>query len=526
MIHTANRKSASPGRRPRLLLINPRADIKQFASNVGFTRLIGKKAGTTPLALPLLAALAPGHWSVRIIDEELEPIPPGIEADLVGITALSTTIDRAYRIADSFRSRGIAVVMGGPTATYSPEETLLHADCVVRGEAEYVWKDVLDGAERGALEKVYESGSPVEYKRSPFPRWDLVDTKSLAVIPVQVTRGCPFRCDFCIVSRMFGNAMRHRDIDDIIAEVESLPKKTVFFVDDNLTANKDFARRLMKRLAPLGIYWIAQVSIEIAEFPDLLADMAAAGCMHVLVGLESVNEASLGEAHKRQNNIEKYANAIRAINRAGIQVNASMIVGFDNDTLDEFDRIGEFLHAANLWYVNLNLLDAIPGTALKDRIEAQGRWCDRPGELTGGMFPTIRYMHMSQLDLFDRYLGALRTLYSWDDLLPRIVRLFETGWFLRAEHNRDISTFDKIRMSLAMVWRYLVRAEPAKRRTFITLFGLIRRHKVSPEKVVFFLLTVEGIHRVFAEMEPLIPAWRARISAQDTGPFAQSSPAP
>jgi radical SAM superfamily enzyme YgiQ (UPF0313 family) len=503
--------------KPMLLLVNPRAEIKQFASNVGFTRLIGKKAGTTPLALPLLAALTPAHWDVRIIDEELEPIPADICPDLVGITALSTTIDRAFAIADSFRCRGIKVVMGGPTVTYGPDAALAHADSIVAGEAEHVWRDLLMAVENGTLQRIYSSPIPVVYINSPVPKWNLINVRDLAALPVQVSRGCPFRCDFCLVSRMFGQTMRYRDLDDIIAEVESLPKKTLFFVDDNLTANKEFAGKLMKRLAPLGVSWIAQVSIEIAGFPDLLADMAAAGCMHVLVGLESVNEASLGEAHKRQNNISRYAGAIRKINESGIQVNASMIVGFDNDTLDEFDKIREFADAANLWYINLNILDAIPGTALHSRIVAEGRWCNRSNELTGGMFPTIRYKHMSQVDLFDRYFQTIKTMYSWSDIGPRIIRLFSTGWFLRPERNSDISTFDKVQMSLRMLCRFLVRGESAKRRVFLALFDLVRRKKVAPEKVVFFLLTVEGIYRLFSEIEPLLPAWRARIAAQDSG---------
>jgi hypothetical protein len=510
-----DRLPAHAGRRPRLLLVNPFAEIKQFTSNVGFARLIGKKTGATPLALPLLAALTPSHWEVRILDEELEAIPAGVTADLVGITALCTTIDRAYRIADSFRARNMRVVLGGPYVTYNVEEALAHADSVVIGEAEHVWKDLLDHCERGTLERTYHSATPTAFNNSPLPRWNLIDTARLAALPVQVSRGCPFHCDFCLVSEMFGQAMRYRDIDNIVAEVRSLPKKTVFLVDDNLTANKAFARELMKRLAPLGIAWICQASVEIAEFPDLLADMAAAGCMHMLVGFESVNEASLAEAHKRQNSIGRYAEAIQRIHRSGIQVNASMIVGFDNDTLGEFDRIREFLHASGLWYVNLNLLDAIPGTALHGRIAAQGRWCNRPNRLTGGMFPTMHYVHMSQTDLFDKYLETMRTIYSWEDLHDRIVRLFSTGWFNRPEHNADIGLLDKIVMSLAIVWRYLVAAQPAKRRVFLSLLRLIRRRRVAPEKVVFFLLTVEGMHRLFDEITPMIPEWREEFLARD-----------
>jgi radical SAM superfamily enzyme YgiQ (UPF0313 family) len=502
-------------RRPRLLLINPFAEIKQYVSNYGFTRLIGKKAGTTPLALPLLAALTPPHWEVRIIDEELEALPPDVGTDLVGITALSNTVDRAYAIADSMRSRGIPVVMGGPYVSFNVDEALTHANSVVIGEAEGVWKACLDEFESGRLASTYRAEGMAPYRTSPRPRWDLIDAGALAAIPVQVSRGCPFSCEFCLVSELFGTAMRYRDIDDVVAEIESLPKKTVFFVDDNLTANKEYARKLMKRLAPLGIVWISQASIEIGDFPDLLSEMAAAGCMHLLIGFESVNQASLGEAHKRQNTIEKYAGTIANIHRAGIHICASMIVGFDNDTLDEFDRIRGFMHAAGLWYINLNILDVIPGTKLHRRIVSEDRWINRSNRYTGGMFPTIRYKRMAQVELFDTYMKTMQRLYSWEDLHDRIIGLYSSGTFNRPERNPDIPLMDKIVMTFKIIWMFLVAAAPAKRRVFLALFGLIRQRRVVPEKVVFFLLTAEGMNNLTRELTRSVPEWRRQFAAMD-----------
>ncbi|HUI91899.1 MAG TPA: radical SAM protein [Chitinivibrionales bacterium] len=507
--------ATSKAQRPRLLLINPYAEIKQYVSNVGFARLIGKKVTTTPLALPLLAALTPSRWEVRIIDEELEPLPQDITADLVGITALSNTVDRAYVIADSLRKRGMKVVMGGPSASCNVHEALLHADGVVIGEAEEVWKSCLDDCEAGRLAKTYKADKPAPYKTSPRPRWDLIDTKNLAAMPVQVSRGCPHHCDFCLVSELFGIAMRYRDVDDVVDEIKSLPMKTIFFVDDNLTANKEYAARLMKRIMPLGVKWMSQASMEIAKHPDLLEDMARAGCMHILVGFESMNEASLGEAHKRHNDIRAYAGAVRAINEHGIHVNASMIVGFDNDTPDEFKKIYDFIHAENLWYVNLNLLDAIPGTSLHRRIAAEGRWVNRPNNLTGGMFPTIRYKQMTQVELFDGFMHTMRRLYSWDDLHDRITALFSTGWFNRPEHNPDISLLDKILMTFKIVWLFLIAGGPAKRRVFLSLFRLIRKRRVTPEKVVFFLMTVEGMNRLTRQLLPDVPGWRDKFASVD-----------
>jgi radical SAM superfamily enzyme YgiQ (UPF0313 family) len=514
MESTGNQQKAH-SRRPRLLLVNPYTDIKQYVSNYGFVRLINKKANTTPLALPLLAALTPPRWDVRIIDEEIDTLPTGIHADVVGITSLSNSVDRAYAIADSMRSRGITVVMGGPYVSCNVDEALTHADCVVIGEAEQVWQRFLEEFESGRPAGTYRADGMTPYKTSPRPRWDLIDTSKLAAIPVQVSRGCPFSCEFCLVSELFGNTMRYRDIDDVVAEIESLPKKTIFFVDDNLTANKDYARRLMQRLAPLGIVWISQASIEIGDFPDLLDQMAAAGCMHLLIGFESVNEASLGEAHKRQNNIEKYAGTIAKIHKAGIHICASMIVGFDNDTAEEFDKIHGFMQAMNLWYINLNILDVIPGTRLHRRIVDEGRWVNRPNRFTGGMFPTIRYKHLSQLELFDRYFQTMQRLYSWDDLFERITRLFSTGYFNRPERNPDISIADKIMVSIKIVWLFLVAAGPAKRRLFLALFKLIRQRRVTPEKVIFFLLTAEGMNRISREVTRSLPEWRQKFAAMD-----------
>ena len=192
-----------------------------------------------------------------------------------------------------------------------------------------------------------------------------------------------------------------------------------------------------------------------------------------------------------------------------------MIVGFDNDTLDEFDKIHDFIHAAGLWYINLNILDAIPGTKLHRRIVEEGRWVNRPNRFTGGMFPTIKYKHMSQADLFDKYMETMRLLYSWDDLHDRIVGLFSSGSFSRPERNPDIPLADKIIMTFKIIWVFFIAAAPAKRRLFLALFRLIRQRHVTPEKVVFFLLTAEGMNRLTRELLRNVPVWREKFAAMD-----------
>jgi hypothetical protein len=411
--------------------------------------------------------------------------------------------------------------MGGPHVSVCTEEALGHADCVVKGEAENVWAAVLDDFEHRQLKRTYQTAAPAEYRRSPMPRWDLVDTGKLTAMIVQVSRGCPHHCEFCLVSELFGHTMRYREVDDVIAEVANLPLKTIFFADDNLTANKAYARELVRRLKPLGVEWFCMASIEIAEFPDLLRDMADSGCMHILIGFESLNPASLAETGKRQNRAEKYTAAIRKIHDAGITVNASMIVGFDTDTLEEYDRIHRFLDDASFWYVNLNILDVIPGSRLFKRIEAAGRWYGRPPEFSGGMFPAMHYNHVSQLAMFEKNLAMIKRVYSCEDLHDRVIRMFSTGTFARRFDNPDVTAVQKITMTFRLVWAYLVVGDRHQRRLFLDLFALMRRKKVAVEKIVFLLATVEGIRRYLADLEPYLDKWREKIRGFDKGPWLE-----
>jgi len=456
-----------------------------------------------------------------VVDEELEPLPTDEEETpaLVGLTMISPNCRRAFEIADHFRARKVKVVAGGPYAPFNLEEALAHVDCVVKGEAEDVWAKCLEDFERGSLQQTYEAPAPCEFKRSPMPRWDLIDTAKMAALPVQVSRGCPFRCEFCLVPEMFGRTMRYREIDDVIREIESLPLKTLFFVDDNITADKAYAAELMKRLQPLGVQWFCMASLELSEHPELLRAMAAAGCLHVLVGLESVNPESLRETQKRQNKVESYRAAIRRFHEAGIEVNASFVVGFDHDTLDSYEAIHQFVEENDLWYSNLNILDVIPGTRLFQRIVAEGRWYGRPSDFSGGMFPVMHYMNVGQLELFDRNLKEIERLFSFEDIAERAVRHFSTGWFAKETPNRDITPLKKLYLSFKLLFIYVLTTDRAKRRLFVRLFALLRKKSAAPGRLVFFLFTVEGAHRQLALLKAQAPRWRETIRGFDKGPW-------
>jgi radical SAM superfamily enzyme YgiQ (UPF0313 family) len=488
----AGRKDAD--KQPRtLFLINPAFKYKHYGAQDELSRLMGKKKMSIPLALPLIAALTPSHYRIRIIDDETDTIAWDEKPDLVGITTLVSTIDRAYVIADRFRSNGVPVVMGGPFATFMSDEALLHADAVVVGEAEGSWQALLSDFENGKMDRVYSQKAPSGFNTSPIPRWDLVKTDDLMTLGVQASRGCPYNCEFCLVNKMFGHRMRYRDPDDVIDEIKALPLKKVFFVDDNLTIKKKFAKELIKKLRPLSISWVCQCSIDVADDDELLSDMAESGCLSILIGFESLRPESLKETHKTHNRVEEYGKAIAKIHSFGINVLASFVVGFDADTTADFDHIVAFAEENNVLYTMLSVLAAAPGTDLYQRMEDENRLVDCPRDFINGAFPCMRYKHFSQTEILEKYFSTLRKLQNFSSLRKRALALFETGAFAKSGISEKVCLSDKISTSALLVRRFLFSSDKEKRALFKDLFGLIRKKKVSAEAVVVFLLSMQAI---------------------------------
>ncbi len=386
-------KSARP---PRILLVNPRRRLRFNWDLLEVSQAMGKKAASLPLALPLLAALTPKRFEVAILDEQiealrLEPLPV-----LVGITAMISNIRRAHEIAAAFRDRGVPVVLGGPQVSFRPEESQPHADAIVVGEAEQVWEQLLQDLESGQLRQRYQAADFCAFRRSPPPRWDLVRTRSYLSFAVQVSRGCPHRCEFCLVRKLFGRRQRYRELDDVLAELRALPGRQLSFADDNLATDRQYLRRLCEGMEPLGLSWSCQAGVELARDPELLRAMARAGCTSVLVGFESLDPASLRQAGKDQNKAERYAQTVRAFHDCGMHVVASFVVGFDADTPRTFERIHRFSEENDLCFVMVNALAAYPGTDLHRRLQQEGRLAQVDTDLVNGMVPMARYRGLSR----------------------------------------------------------------------------------------------------------------------------------
>lgn len=327
-----------------------------------------------------LAAYTPQDVELRVINENVEPIDFADIPDLVGITTMTATAARSYEIADIYRELGVTVVLGGIHASMLPEEALEHADSVVVGEAEMVWPGILADADAGRLERVYRPEGLFDFKRPRVPRRDVVDPDRYWFPNiVQTARGCPHNCSFCSVTLFNGRRLRMRDLDNVLAEVESLPrsnllpKKLVAFVDDNIGAKPSRAKGLFEALIPMNILWGSQACISLGNDEELVALAAESGCRVLLIGLETLSPEAIAEVNKHQNRVDEYEGCLRTFRKHGILVIGTFILGLDSDDESVFSETLEFAERNKLVLAQFGMLTLLPGTRVYRRLLAENR---------------------------------------------------------------------------------------------------------------------------------------------------------
>ena len=327
------------------------------------------------LSLATVAGLLPQDANIRIINDNIEEIDFDEKVDLVGITAITSTAPRAYEIADKFRERKIPVILGGIHPTALPQEASLHANSVVIGEAEGIMKELIKDFKQGTLKKFYRSSKRPSLINLPLPRKDLwIGSKYYQEWDmVQTTRGCPFNCDFCSVTTFFGRTYRTRPISDVIREVKNFPHRTIFFVDDNITARPDYSKKLFQALIPLKIRWFGQSSLTIFKDDELLKLASKSGCFGLFIGFESLSSANLKKAGKTANHVKEYSTAIKKIHDHGIGIVGAFIFGFDLDDESVFEETVKFIDRNQLELASFSILTPLPGTRLYKRLEEEGR---------------------------------------------------------------------------------------------------------------------------------------------------------
>jgi len=364
-----------------------------------------------------------------------------VSCDLVAINTFSAQVFEAYAIADRLREAGVRVAMGGLHVTVEPDEALQHADYIFLGEGDRTWPVAVDAIASGTTQRVWNSSDypPIDVGSLPVPRYDLLADRPYSRFPVQTTRGCPWRCDFCASNVMLNQPYRKRDVPDVIRDVHAISelhkRPFIEFADDNTFVDHDWGKDLCRKLIPLGVKWFTETDVTVSEDTELLRLMYQARCRQVLIGLESPDSTDLEgiELHanfKSRSSIDSLE-AVRRIQAEGITVNGCFILGLDTHKPDIFQRVFDFAMEAPLYDVQITVLTAFPGTPLylrlldENRILSPRRW-DLCTLFDVNFVP--RLMTVDQLR--EGMCWLVERLYSEESLMHRRRPFFDALWQL------------------------------------------------------------------------------------------------
>ena len=373
------------------------------------------------LTLTTLAALTPADIEVKITDENVEPIDFQEDVDLVGVTGMIMHAPRAYQIAKRFRQRGIPVVMGGPHASSLPFEAKEHVDAVVIGEAENVWEGLIKDLNKGCLKPFYKADAYCSMKGIPPPRLDLLRKDAYMTINcIQTTRGCPHQCDFCHVTHFFGKTYRCRPVNEVIEEVKRLEGDFLVFIDDNIAGNRHYAKELFAQLKPLKKKWASQASMTLTRDPELLKLAAESGCVSLFIGVESLSSENLKDVNKSFNQAYQFEEAIKAVHDHDIMILAGFIFGLDHDDEGVFERTLRFCERNRIELPSFFLLTPLPGTALFQRMESEGRLLHKDWAQYNGATVVFKPRLMTEETLQRGFNWACKEGYSWGSIFKRV----------------------------------------------------------------------------------------------------------
>lgn len=377
-----------------------------------------------PLALATVAAATPEYIDVRIVDEAIEPINYNSNADLVGITALTRFAPHAYEIADRFRENGVKVVMGGMHPSALPKEAIKHCDSVVIGEAEGIWTRLINDFEKGRMEKFYRNNGFVDLSSICPPRHDLYKKERyLFTHFIQTTRGCPFNCGFCSVTKFFGRTYRTRPVGAVIREIRNMRTKFVGFSDDNIFGNRIYARKLFSALRYEGVVWLSQASLNITDDPQLLHLAARSGCKGLFVGLESADCESLTQMNKGFLKPQKFKEAIRRLHDEGIGVLGAFVLGNDNEDPSIFKRTLDFAKKIKVDLAQFAILTPYPGTSIYNRLIKEKRIFNFDWTKYDAGNAVYRPLKMTAERLKEEVDRLWRDFYRLDAVLMRVLQL-------------------------------------------------------------------------------------------------------
>jgi radical SAM superfamily enzyme YgiQ (UPF0313 family) len=376
-----------------------------------------------PLTIATLAGLTPRDIEIKYFDERIEKIDFDDPTNLVAITVETYTAKRAYEISAEFRKRGIKVILGGYHVMLIPEEAQLYADSILVGYAEPLWEGIIRDAEKNALKRRYVQikGVPYDYV---LPRRDIFgDKKYFNLACVETGRGCPLCCNFCSIAAATSSTYNSRSIDSIVADVASLKKRTVFFVEDNFFGNPKHAKELCRALAPLKVKWVGQGTLNMAKDEKFLELLAESGCTGMLIGFESLRHDTLLLMDKKVNiSMGDYKKRVATLHKYGIALYGTFVFGYDSESAEDIKRTAETAIDLGLFIAAFNHLIPFPGTPLYKQFQQEGRLTDDAWWLS----PQFRFgdvpfnpLNITADELHQECLKARKKFYSYSAIVKR-----------------------------------------------------------------------------------------------------------
>jgi radical SAM superfamily enzyme YgiQ (UPF0313 family) len=431
--------------KPTIFLIAPGMDSAERNEAFGIKLpLLGYPA----ISLPMIAALTPDTFRVRLVDCVNESMPSVESCDLALIVGQTHHMSVAYEICDQLRGQGVKVVLGGMHVTVLPDEGLVHADAVILHEGESVWQEILDDFRAGKLQKTYEGG-PVDLAALPPIRRDLFNQSFYHPGEIiETTRGCPVGCQFCAVKDFFGSKFRVRPPEAIYKELMDLfgprppqarwknwlaahwhkdipyfvERRLLYVMDSNFISEPAHARAVLNVLKDVDLRWYGHASFNLIRDPAMLDLMAESGCMSINIGFESLNQTNINKMGKVPNKTEQYVECIKALHDRDIGVMGTFIVGFDDDTPEVFDQLADFILANQLETAFTLILTPLPGTALFTDMDKAGRIFSKNWRDYDHGTVTFTPANMTPEELHEGMRHVWQRVYSWKGIRQRILR--------------------------------------------------------------------------------------------------------
>jgi len=467
-------------------------------------KFIDKKAGTAPLGLLTVAAMLPQTWEKRLIDVNVQPLTEDDLrwADWVMISAMIVQRESAKTLISQCKQAGKIIIAGGPLFTME-YESFPEVDHFILNEGEITLPQFLQDWAQGTEQRVYQTDQYPDIRQTPAPLWELANLKQYATMSLQFSRGCPFNCDFCNVTALLGHKPRCKSARQLVTELDNLYalgwRDPVFIVDDNFIGNK---RVLKEEVLPALIEWQkgkegvpcnTEVSINLADDPELMRLMVDAGFDTVFIGIETPNEDSLVECSKSQNRNRNLVESVRRIQRAGLQVQGGFIVGFDSDTPGIFKKQLDFIRESGIATAMIGLLQAPAGTKLYERLKKEGRLT---GEMTGdngdGSTNIIPKLDLGFLQ--NGYRKLVRDLYSPHEYYQRALILLQNIQPPKITRPMD---WTYARAFFRSVYQLGIKGAERLEYWKLILWALFRKPKLFPQAIT---LAIYGHHfRTLAE---------------------------